>query len=301
MAAPPANGLAARTARGRRATVLALLASTLLAVVKVVAGVVGNSYALIADGIESVLDVFSSVVVWGGLRIAARPPDDNHPYGHGKAESMAAVVVSLGLLGAATGLAIESVREIRTPHHAPAPFTLLVLVAVIAIKETMYARLVRVGREVRSTAVESDAWHHRSDALTSAAAFVGISVALIGGRGYESADDWAALAACVVIAFNGLRLLRGAAREIMDEAAPADLERLIREIALAVDGVRALDKCLTRKSGPGWLVDLHVEVDGDLPVSRGHAIGHDVKDALLGSDLAILDVLVHVEPWHGPA
>jgi cation diffusion facilitator family transporter len=283
-------------ARGRRAALVATASGTLLAAIKIGAGLVGNSYALVADGIESLLDIFSSLVVWGGLRIAARPPDASHPYGHGKAEALAALAVSLTLLLAGLGLAVQSVREIVTPHHAPAPFTLAVLAGVVVIKESLFAWVGRIGRSLSSTALEAEAWHHRSDALTSAAAFVGICLALLGGPGWESLDDWAALFACCVIGYNGVRLARTAVADVMDAAAPAALERGIRDTARGVGGVVDVDKCFARKSGSGWLVDLHVVVDGRLPVSEGHRIGHDVQHALRASKLGILDVLVHVEP-----
>lgn len=279
-----------------RATIQTVVASTLLAIVKIASGVIGNAYALIADGIESLLDIVSSLVVWGGLRIALLPPDGNHPYGHGKAESLAAMVVAVGLLAAAAGLAVFSVREILVPHHTPAPFTLAVLVVVVVVKESLYRRLARVGRQTASSAVQADSWHQRSDALTSVAAFVGISVALVGGAGFEAADDWAALLACTIIGWNGVRLLRTAVNEVMDVAAPRSLRRAVRARARGVPGVVAIEKCVARKSGPGWLVDIHVEVDGALPVSDGHDIGHRVKDVLCGSSLGILDVLVHIEP-----
>ena len=211
---------------GLRLSKLALLINAVLAAIKIAAGVIGNSYVLIADGIESTADIFSSVVVWGGLRVAVIPADENHPYGHGKAESVASVVVSMVLLGAALLIAAQSVREIMTPHQAPHWFTLPVLLAVIVIKETMFRLAFRVGSSIESTALKSDAWHHRSDALTSAAAFLGITIALIGGPGYESADDWAALLACGVIAWNGFRLLRAAMDEVMDATVSPDTGRL---------------------------------------------------------------------------
>ena len=201
---------------GLRLSKLALVINTVLAFIKIAVGILGNSYVLIADGIESTADIFSSVVVWGGLRVAVIPPDENHPFGHGKAESVASVIVSVLLLGAALLIAVQSVREILTPHQTPAWFTLPVLLGVIVIKETLFRLAFRAGRSLESTALKSDAWHHRSDALTSAAAFVGISIALVGGPGYESADDWAALLACGVIGWNGLRLLRAALDEVMD-------------------------------------------------------------------------------------
>jgi cation diffusion facilitator family transporter len=279
-----------------RASLIAIAVSVVLAGVKIVSGIVGHSYALIADGIESILDVVSALVVWGGLRIAARPADENHPYGHGKAESMAGIVVAVILLVAALGIAVQIVREILTPHRAPAPFTLGVLVIVVIAKELLFARMSRLSGKISSTSLRADAWHHRSDALTSAAAFVGISLSLILGEGYESLDDWAALFACGIIVYNGFRILRTALAEAMDLAAPPDVLSSIRSVAHGVDGVAGIDKCLARKTGPYWLVDIHVMVDGRLPVSEGHAIGHEVKRALRDSELGILDVLVHIEP-----
>jgi cation diffusion facilitator family transporter len=297
----PHSGMAQRASRGIRVTIQTLVVSAVLGIVKTAAGVIGNSYALIADGVESMLDIVSSLAVLGGIRIGSRPPDESHPYGHGKAESMAALIVALILLGAAVGIAVESVRSIVEPRRAPAPFTLVVLVLVVVTKELIYRRLTSVGRSISSTSLQVDAWHHRSDALTSAAAFVGISVAVIGGPGYESADAWAALAACAVIGFNGIRLLRTAVSEVMDAAAPIEIDRGIREAAGSVPGVVAVEKCLARKSGPGWLVDIHIEVDAAISVSAGHEIGHRVQEALCASNLGVLGVLVHVEPAAPPA
>ena len=221
-----------RARRAMRASVVAIAVSVVLAAVKLAAGIIGHSFALIADGVESTLDIVSASVVWGGLRIAATPPDENHPYGHGKAESMAALVVAVILLGVAVFLAIQSVAEIIAPHQAPAPFTLVVLVAVVITKEILFASMSRVSKSVDSTALRADAWHHRSDSLTSAAAFIGISLSLILGEGYESLDAWAALFACGIICFNGLKILRTAVSEAMDRAAPREIRARIREAAL---------------------------------------------------------------------
>jgi cation diffusion facilitator family transporter len=292
---------AVQAARGMRAALMAMAVSGVLGGVKVIAGVAGHSYALIADGVESLLDIVSSIAVWGSLKVAAADPNHRFPYGYGKAEPLAGLVIAAGLVVVAGVLAVQSIHEIRKPHQAPEAFTLVVLVVVVAVKELLFRWLVRTGREIESRAMESDAWHHRSDALTSIAAFIGISIALWGGEGYEAADDWAALAACALIAFNGVRLFRNALREILDAAPPAeDLER-IRDIAASVPGVTGIDDCRARKSGLGWLVDIHVEVDGEMPVREGHRIAHEVKDALLAGDAGVLDALVHIEPsGHGP-
>jgi len=281
---------------GARLALFGLAVNVLLAAVKILAGVFGHAYVLIADGIESTLDVGGSIVIWGGLMVAARPPDRTHPYGHGKAEPIAAVVVAVGVLSAALGLAIQSVREIFLPHHAPAPYTLIVLVIAVAVKETLYRYVIRFGRKVESTAVQTDAWHHRIDALTSIAAFIGISVALIGGQAWQSADDWAALFACALIGANGYRLLRPALYEIMDTAPGGKTVRFIQRVAKSVPGVVEVEKCRARKMGLEFYVDLHVRVDGKISVHEGHEIAHRVKSAIQQSDSRIADVLVHIEP-----
>ena len=281
---------------GARIALFGLAINVLLAAAKILAGLVGHAYVLIADGIESALDVGGSIVIWGGLTVAARPPDATHPYGHGKAEPIAAVVVAVGVLTAALGLAIQSVREIFLPHHAPAPYTLAVLIVAVILKEILYRYVIRFGREMESTAVETDAWHHRIDAMTSIAAFIGISVALIGGEAWQSADDWAALFACALIGANGYGLLRPALFEIIDTAPRGKIVRSIRRAARSVPGVIEVEKCRARKMGLDFYVDLHVGVDGSISVHEGHEIAHQVKRAIQQSDSRIADVLVHIEP-----
>lgn len=287
---------AAHLASGARLALIGIGINVVLAAVKLLTGFLGHSYALIADGVESTLDIAASLVIWSGLKFAARPPDETHPYGHGKAEPVSAIIVSLAVMAAAVGLAVASAREILTPHHAPAPYTLIILVAIVCIKELMYRLVMRAGNRTGSTALKADAIHHRSDALTSVAAFVGISIALIGGDGYEPADDYAALLACGWIAYNGFRLFLPALNDVLDAAPPPEVEDNVRAAAKAVEGVREIDQCRVRKMGLEYYVDLHIEVDGHIPVSEGHEIAHEVKDALLRSDLSVADVLVHVEP-----
>ncbi len=294
VATPTDQAHPART--GMRFALLGIIANACLTLVKGVAGFLGNSYALIADAIESAFDIFSSILVWLGLRYAARPPDENHPYGHGKAEPLVACVIALVLLGAAIMIGVESVREIRTPHHAPAPYTLVVLVVVVVVKETLFRFVVRGGEETGSTAVKTDAWHHRSDAITSGAAFVGILIALVGGNGYESADDFAALVAAGIIAINAALLLRPAVGELLDTAPPKEFAEDVRRSAAAVPGVLGLDKCIVRKVGFDLYVDLHIRVRGDMTVREGHGIAHDVKDAVRAHNSRVRDVAVHVEP-----
>ena len=270
--------------------------NVVLAVVKIVGGVWGNTYALIADGVESILDIFSSTLVWGALRMAARPPDAEHPYGHGKAEPIAGLLVSLFIFAAAAWIGQHALREISNPHRGPHWGTLPLLAGVVTLKVVFSRRLTKVGRESSSNTVGIEAWHHYADALTSAAAFVGITVAVVGGEGYENADDWAALGACFVIFWNGVGFFRTAVNDVMDRAAPMAVELKVREAAASLPGVRGIDKCRVRKSGLSHLVDIHVEVDGNLSVREGHDIAGAVKHRLLESPLHITDVLVHIEP-----
>lgn len=282
--------------KGIRSTLIGIISNACLAIIKGIAGFLGNSYALIADAIESASDVFSSIIVLSGLKIATKPRDANHPYGHGKAEPIAAVIVGLALVGAAITIVLQSVKEIITPHHAPEPYTLIVLIIVVIVKESLYRFVFSVGREVQSTVVMVDAWHHRSDAMTSAAAFIGISIALVGGEGWESADDVGALFASAIIAFNAFRMLKPAVNEIMDTAPSPHIENNVRKVASSIDGVIGLDKCFVRKMGFEFYVDLHVIVGGDINVRKGHEISHNVKDAILASNPRICDVLIHIEP-----
>lgn len=285
--------------RGMRAALLGLVVNAVLVVVKLLTGIAGHSYALIADAIESSTDIFSSLVVWGGLRLTTRPADEDYPYGYGKAESLAASIVSLMLLGAAIGIAAAAVVEIATPNRAPAVFTLPVLAVVIAVKEVLSRMVLRVGSETGSTAVEADAWHHRSDALTSAAAFIGIAVALWGGPGWESADDWAALAAAAIIAANGARLLRSTIRDLMDRV-PEELD--VEKIAAAaegVEGVRATEKLRVRRVGMEYFIDLHVQADPQLSLRAAHNLSGKVKGAIRAAFPAVGGVLIHMEPYEG--
>lgn len=272
-----------------------------LAAIKIAAGFFGNSYALIADGIESTSDIFTSLVVWFGLHVAKKSANERHPFGYGKAEAMAGVVAALCLLAAGALIAFQSVYEILTPHRLPHWSTLVVLAAVIVIKEVLARWVLKQGEAAQSTAVQSDAWHHRADALTSAAAFIGISIGLIGGPGYEAADDWAALLACFVIVFTGTRLLTTALRELLDAAPPADFEKTVRQIALQVEGVRSVEKCRIRKSGLTYFVDIHVQVDGHATVHEGHQIGGKVRYALRHSPHQIADAIIHIEPYEAPS
>ncbi len=283
--------------QGVRSAQLSVLVNAALAAIKLVAGVVGNAYALVADAVESTSDIFSSLIVLGGLRLASREPNDEFPFGYGRAETLSAAVVALMLLGTAIGIAVEAIREILTPHHAPAPWTLGVLVAVIVVKWFVSRRVKAAGDEIGSRAVQADAWHHMSDAITSAAAFIGISVALVMGEGWEPADDWAALVASGVIFTNGTLMLKGAIFDLMDRSPDAAMIDRVREVASQVDGVRAIEKLAVRRAGMHFFVDIHVQALGDLPLRESHSLGGRVKSAIRGAVKGIGGVLVHMEPF----
>lgn len=273
-----------------------IAANAALACIKILAGFFGNSYALIADGIESTSDIVTSLVVWGGLKVAGAPANERHPYGYGKAEALAGIVASLALLAAASLIVVQSIREILTPHHLPHWSTLLVLVLVVTIKMLLARWAGEIGKDAASTSLQADAWHHRADALTSIAAFIGISIGLIGGPGYEPADDWAALVACVVIVLSGLNILVMSVRELLDAAPEKEFEDKVRSLASTVEGVLGLDKCRIRKSGTTYFVELHVMVDGQATVQAGHDIGGKVRSLLRNSSLRIADAFIHIEP-----
>ncbi|HJP84819.1 MAG TPA: cation diffusion facilitator family transporter [Gemmatimonadaceae bacterium] len=283
------------TGRSIRWAQAGLLVNALLVLVKLIAGIVGHANALVADAVESSADIFSSLIVWMGLSIAAKPADEDHPYGHGKAEPLAAAVVSLMLLGAAIGISVLAIREIITPHHLPSPWTLFVAAGVILIKEGLYQRVSRVGREVGSTAVAADAWHHRADAISSLAAFVGISIAL--WRGWPAADDWAALIAAVLVAVNGVRTLRPAISGLMDEAPDRAVSERAMSAAMSVGGVLHVEKLYVRASGLGFYVDLHVQADPAMSLEDAHEIAARVKYAILDALPNVVKVLVHMEPY----
>lgn len=289
-----------RLERSLRVTFLGLLVNATLAAGKIAAGVIGHSHALVADGVESAADFVSSLIVWRAVTVAAAPADEEHPYGHGKAEPLAAAVVASVLIAAAVMIVIGAIRDIVTPHNTPAPFTLVVLIIVILVKEFLFRFVLKEGIDLDSSVVSADAWHHRSDAITSLFAFIGISVALIGGEGYQAADDYAAILAGGVIAFNGWRVLRPAMDELMDIAPDAAFLGRIRSIAESEREVVRVEKCFVRKTGYEYLVDMHIEVHPEMTVHRAHDIAHAVKDEIRRQVPSVRDVLVHIEPARRP-
>jgi cation diffusion facilitator family transporter len=290
--------------RGIRSAQAGLVANALLASIKLAAGLLGNAYALVADAAESMADILASLIVWGGLAIAAQPADENHPYGHGKAEALAGAAVSLMLVGAAVGIAVEAIQQIRSPHDVPRSWTLVVLVAVMLVKWLLARRVAAVGAEVGSTAVKADASHHLSDAITSAAAFVGISIAILGARNgggirWAAADDWAALFAAGVILYNGVNLFRPALHDLMDRMPGTDVVAPVAVAARGVAGVLAVEKLVVRKAGLQYFVDIHVQADPATSLQDAHVISGCVKGAIRRAVPTVAGVLVHMEPFEG--
>lgn len=279
-----------------RTVYFSIVGNTVLALIKGLGGIFGNSYALIADAIESTTDIFASLLVLFGLKYAHRPADENHPYGHGKIEPLITFVVVAFLVTSATIIGYESVLNIQTPHAAPQYWTLFILAPIIIWKEVSFQIVIRKSRETNSSSLKADAWHHRSDAITSVMAFLGISTALFFGKGYETADDWAALLASGFILYNSYLIFRPALGEIMDEHQYDDLVEEIRLKALEVEGVLGTEKCFIRKSGFKFHVDLHAMVEATKSVKEGHDIAHQLKDHLRARIPILGHVLIHIEP-----
>ena len=279
-----------------RTTYFSIIGNTTLALIKGLAGFFGNSYALIADAIESITDIFASLLVLLGFKYAKRPADENHPYGHGKIEPLITFGVVTFLVVSATIIAYESIQNIQTPHKIPKSWTLIILGLIIVWKEISFQIVIRKSKHTNSSSLKADAWHHRSDAITSVMAFIGISIAIIFGQGYETADDWAALFASAFILYNSYLILRPALGEVMDEQLYDDLILEIREKSTEVKGVLDTEKCFIRKSGMKYHVDLHAIVDSDITVKSGHDIAHKLKDYLREEIPNLEHVLIHIEP-----
>ncbi|MBT1685833.1 cation diffusion facilitator family transporter [Fulvivirgaceae bacterium PWU37] len=295
----PNNSGVAQTSnshKGLRSTVIGIIVSTLLALIKGIGGILGNSYALIADAIESTTDILTSTMLWLGLKWSSRPADHDHPYGHGKMEALVALGVSVAMALAAVVIAVKSIENMITPHKTPEPYTLIILIVVIVTKELLYRFVLKTGAEIKSDAVKADAFHHRSDAITSAAAFIGISIGIIGGEGWEVADDWAALFASAVIMVNAYRILRPAVGELLDEELDPTVNKEVIRLAGSVPQVILVEKCHIRKMGVFKHADLHIWVDKDLTVEEGHAISHRVKDHIQLTLPEFTDVMIHIEP-----
>lgn len=290
------NEIEVKKSESKKASLFSIASNIALAAIKWTAGILGNSYALIADAIESTADVLSSSLVYIGNKYAYKPADKGHPYGHGRMEAIVTFVVVGFLIASAILIIVQSVENIFTPHESPKAFTLIIIAAIVIWKEVSYRYVVYKAEKIGSTSLKADAWHHRSDAITSIAAFIGISVALLMGDGYEAADDVAAAFAGIIILYNSYLILKPALGEVMDKDMHGELEKKIRKSSLNIEGVKEIEKCNIRKSGMFYYIDMHVVVDGAITVEQGHAIGHELKDYLKRKYPSIADIMTHIEP-----
>jgi len=279
-----------------KASYFSVLGNTALAIVKGLAGVFGHSYALIADAIESTTDIFASILVLFGLKYSTKPADENHPYGHGRAEPLITFLVVGFLITSATIIIYEGITNMKAPRELPKSWTLIVLGIIIIWKEISFQYVIRKSKETDSSSLKADAWHHRSDAITSITAFIGISMTLLLGENFKNADIYAAFFAAAFIFYNSYLIFRPALGEIMDENLYDDLITEIRKVSLTVNGILDTEKCLVRKSGMKYHVDLHAVVDGSKSVKEGHKLAHDLKDKLQNEMDNIGEVLIHIEP-----
>ncbi len=276
--------------------VLSIAGNICLAAIKWVTGYLGHSHALIADAIESTTDIFSSILVLVGIKYSIRPADENHPYGHGRIEPLATFVVVGLLLMSAVVIARQSIHDIIAPGEGPEAYTLIVLAVIIFSKELLFRLVNNRSRETHSTSLRADAWHHRSDAMTSAVVFLGIALSVFFGNRFEAADDWAALLVSAIILYNSYMIFRPALGEIMDEHMHDAMVLQIRKISNTIPGVLGTEKCHIRKTGMQYYVDLHVVVNGGISVAEGHTIAHALKEQIMQQLSEVADVLVHVEP-----
>jgi cation diffusion facilitator family transporter len=264
---------------------------------KLAAGIFGHSYALIADACESFADVMSSSVTFFALKKAEEPADPEHPAGHGRAETLASAVTALLLVVVGGLIFYQSALSLYEPRKAPNPLTLLVLVPVIITKEYLFHWMRARGKKIGSLAVVAEAWHQRSDAVTSIAALTGIIFAWVGGPSWSHADSWAALAASVWLSGTGLYLLGPTLHELMEGSVDPSLLKFISDTSENCPGIKGVDKVWVRKLGMRLMVDLHVEVDPNISVQEGHRLSHEVKAKLQAELPQVRDVMVHVEPY----
>ncbi|WP_146393185.1 cation diffusion facilitator family transporter [Allorhodopirellula solitaria] len=280
-----------------QAALLGLVVNLVLGVVKLVGGILGSSFALIADAVNSIGDVVTTLVVLFALRVAQRPADAEHPYGHSRAEGIAASNVALLVIISAVLVGWEAIQRISTEHTVPPAWTLWIAGGNVIIKEGLYRYKVQVGKRTGSASIIANAWDHRSDALCALAVLIGLAAVRFGGPRFAWADEAASLVVVAAIVWTGVQLFRASASELMDVQANPDLVDRMRAAAVEVDGVENVETLWVRKSGLEYFADIHIEVDQALTVAEGHRIGHRVKDHLLEQFISLRDVLVHLEPY----
>lgn len=280
-----------------RAAWLGLGVNLSLGVMKIIAGSVAHSYALLSDAVNSLGDVVTTVVVLIALRLAQQPPDDEHPYGHTRAEAIAASNVALLIIISALALAWRTLDRPVGQAVIPPGWALVLAAVNVIIKEALYRYKLRVGTRTGSAAIIANAWDHRSDALCSFAVLVGLFLTRIGGQYGIWADTAASLLVIAVVVANGIVVFRRSVHELLDPQAGDDFVREIRGAAITMPGVLGVEKLWVRKSGLEFFADIHLEVDPEITVAEGHRIGHAVRDRLIEKFPPLRDVLVHLEPY----
>jgi cation diffusion facilitator family transporter len=283
-----------------QAALLGLIVNLALGIAKLVGGLLGGSYALVADAVNSLGDVVSTIVVLVALRVAQRPPDNEHPYGHTRAEGIAATNVAVVIIMSALAIAWEVMGRSGGERPLPPGWTLWIAGLNVAIKEGLYRYKYAIGKRTGSAAIIANAWDHRSDALSALAVLFGLAVTRLGGKEFLWADSAASLVVVAAIIYSGVKLFHLSASELMDIQADEPMVEQIRAAAANVPGVRGVDKLWVRKSGLEYFADIHIEVDAQMSVADGHLIGHNVKDQLLARFHVLRDVLVHLEPYPHP-
>ena len=280
-------------------TLFSLLSNIILTIITWIAGVLGNSNAIIANAIESTNDIIASSVVFIGLKYSQKPASEDYPYGRGRIEPIITFIVVLIMILSAVFIVHEAINNINTSHALPKKWTLFFVAAFLLWKEFCYRLVFKKSAQLNSSALLAEAWHHRSDALTSVATFVGISLALLLGEEYAFLDDVAAIVASGFIVFNAFKIFRPAWGEIMDKNSHEEFKLMIYEDAKLIPDIIQIEKCHVRKVGIYYYIDMHLEVDGKMPVRRGHEISHEFKDLLMDKHHEIGDVLIHIEPAIG--
>jgi cation diffusion facilitator family transporter len=281
---------------GQRVALAGMIVSGSLATIKIAAGIMGHSTAVVADGLESAADVFASGIVLLGLTLAAKPPDWNHPYGHGRLETLTGLFVGFLLALAGVAISVNAMRQMGRSHPPPAAFVIWPLIGSAAVKSVLSGVKFHYGRKIRSAALVADAWNDGVDILSALAALVAVWFTLLGPREFLAADHWGAFAVGLIVVFTGIRVARDTALQLMDTMPDQETMSKIRNVALTVAGVRGVEKCYARKTGLQYHVDLHLEVDPDITVRQSHDIATNVRIAIKETLHWVADVLVHVEP-----
>ena len=283
----------------RRVTWWGMIINIVLTAGKIAAGIIGNSQAVVADGVHSLSDCATDVAVIVGVRFWSAPPDEDHPHGHSRIETLVSLFIGAALAAVALGLGYEAVSTIRENHPPPGAIALVAALVSIVSKEALYRWTVAVGRSIRSSAVIANAWHHRSDAFSSIPAAAAVGMALVFPKWYFL-DHVGAIVVMVFILQASGRIIMPALRELTDAGAPQDKRAQIEAIALKTPGVRGIHKLRTRQVGYGIQVDLHVHVDARLSVREGHAISELVKQRLYEQGPDVIDAITHLEPCDDP-